>query len=101
MGNHDSYIANGLPIEEYKFFKPDKIEHQNYMRNIIKEKFKEIIKTLPKDYSLDIGTKKLYFTHYIWETLDNVIDNPEIPTIESPANGQVFAVEGVDDDLPF
>ncbi len=83
MGNHDSYIANGLPEEEYKFFKPDKIAHQNYMRNFIKDEYKRIMKNLPKYYLVNIGNKKLYFTHYVWETLDNVIDNPEFPTLEN------------------
>lgn len=83
MGNHDCYIANGLPEEEYKFFKPDKIAHQNYMRSIIKNEHKEIMKNLPKDYLINIGAKKLYFTHYIWETCNNVIDNPNVPTVEN------------------
>lgn len=83
MGNHDSYIANGLPEEEYKFFKPDKIAHQNYMRSFIKDEYKNIMKNLPKDYSISIENKKLYFTHYVWETCDNVIDNPEFPTVEN------------------
>jgi len=83
MGNHDSYITNGLPEEEYKFFKPDKIAHQDYMRSVIKEEFKNIMKNLLKDYSISVGNKRLYFTHYIWETEDNVIDNPEIPTLEN------------------
>ena len=83
MGNHDSYIVNGLPEEEHKFFKPDKIAHQDYMRSVIKDEYKNIMKDLPKDYSINIGNKKLYFTHYIWESWDNVIDNPEVPTIEN------------------
>lgn len=89
MGNHDSYIGYGLPEEEYKYFKPDKIAHQNYMRNIIKDKYKNIMKNLPKDYSIMIGDKTLYFTHYIWETENKVIDNPEIPTEENIS--QIFS----------
>lgn len=83
MGNHDSYIANGLPEEEYKFFLPDKVAHINYMRSVIKDKYKNIMKNLPKDYMVNVENKKLYFTHYIWETWDNVVDTPEIPTIEN------------------
>ena len=82
MGNHDSYIANGLLEEEYKFFKQDKIAHQDYMRKVIKDEYKEIMKNLPKDYSVNVENKKLYFTHYIWETWDNVIDNPKVPTLK-------------------
>ena len=29
MGNHDSYCAYGLPVEEYPYFKGDKIAHQS------------------------------------------------------------------------
>lgn len=86
MGNHDSYIANGLPEEEYKYFKQDKIDHQNYMREVVEDKYKHIMKNLPKEYIVSVGGKKLYFTHYIWETWDNVIDNPEIPTAENISN---------------
>lgn len=83
MGNHDSYIANGLPEEEYKYFKQDKIDHQNYMREVVEDKYKQIMKNLPKEYVINAGDKKLYFTHYMWETWDNVIDNPETPTAEN------------------
>ena len=83
MGNHDSYIANGLPQEELNNFKPDKINHQNYMRNIIKNEYKELMKNLPKEYRLEVNGKKMHFTHYIWETWDNVIDNPDCPNIEN------------------
>ena len=83
MGNHDSYIANGLPEEEYQSFKQDKIDHQNYMREVVEDKYKQIMKNLPKEYVINVGDKKLYFTHYIWETWDNVIDNSEIPTAEN------------------
>jgi len=86
MGNHDSYIANGLPKEELKNFKPDKIAHKDYMRGIIKSEFKDIMKKLPKDYLLELNNNKMYFIHYVWETWDNVIDNPDIPTLEDISN---------------
>lgn len=86
MGNRDSYIANGLPEEEYKHFKQDKIDHQNYMCSVVKDKYKQIMKNLPKKHLITIGGKKLYFTHYIWETWDNVVDTPEIPTAENIAD---------------
>jgi len=83
MGNHDSYIANGLPAEEYNYFNSDEIAHQNHMRQIIKVEYKGIMKNLPKDYIVNVGNKKIYFTHYIWETWDNVIDCPKIPNLEN------------------
>ena len=83
MGNHDSYIANGLPNEELQNFKPDKIAHQNYMSNKVNEEYKKIMRDLPKEYVLELNDKRLYFTHYIWETWDNVIDNPDVPTLEN------------------
>ena len=86
MGNHDSYIANGLPEEEYQFFSQDKIDHQNYMRSLISENYKQVMKNLPKEHMICVGNKKLYFTHYIWETWDNVIDSPKTPTPENISN---------------
>lgn len=83
MGNHDSYIANGLPKEEFQNFTPEKIAHQEYMINIIKQEFKDIIKKLPKDYLLKLNNEKIYFTHYVWKAEDNVIDIPDVSTEEN------------------
>lgn len=82
LGNHDSYVAHGLPEEEFQYFKPDKIAHQAYVANLVLEKYKTIIKTLPKEYEISLGNKKLYFTHYVWETWNNVVDNPEESNLE-------------------
>lgn len=85
-GNHDSYIANGLPQEELEKYNNDKLAHQQYMSNIIKDDYIEIMKKLPKDYLLTINGKKIYFTHYVWETSDNVIDEPQTLSLETVSN---------------
>ena len=67
MGNHDSYMAYGLPVEEYPFFRGDKKEHQAYMRSLVEDTYKEKIKALSKFEYFTFGNKKFYFTHYMWD----------------------------------
>lgn len=81
LGNHDSYIANGLPKEELENFNEDKLEHQKYMDILVKEEYKKVMRNLPKSYVLEVNNKKLYFTHYIWETNDNVVDCPSVVSL--------------------
>ena len=78
MGNHDSYIANGLP--EDKHFSQDKIAHQNYMRSTIDPEYKEIMENLPHQNIMNVGEKSFYFTHYMWDSWDDLAVNPDIPT---------------------
>lgn len=85
LGNHDSYIANGLPFEERQQYSIDKIEQYNYMKKKIKNKLKKYIKSLNKFLWLELNDKKFYFTHYVWESDENVIDNPSIPTQDNIA----------------
>lgn len=85
-GNHDSYIAHGLPKEELKAFNEGKKAHQKYMSNLIKKEYKRIMKKLPKCYILEVNNKKMYFTHYIWKKKNNVVDCPETPTLENVSN---------------
>ena len=75
MGNHDGYMAFGLPNEECPFFKGDKKAHIDYMRNLAKPEFIEKLRTLPKNYETVIFGKKLFFTHYIWESENIIADN--------------------------
>lgn len=75
LGNHDSYVANGLPnIEQCSV---QKISHQAYIRSQIPDELKEILKTKPKEYYLDFCGKKLYFTHYLWKDSKDVQDELE------------------------
>lgn len=83
LGNHDSYVANGLPEEEYNNFQSDKLAHQEYMDNLVKNKYKVIMKGLPKQHIINVGNKKLYFTHYPWESQENVIDSPKNLNLDS------------------
>ena len=79
LGNHDSYCAYGLPEEEFAYFKADKKEHQTYMRNKTKSEYIEKLKTMPKEYSIEVQGKKFYFTHYAWETKKTSYGRPRRP----------------------
>lgn len=86
MGNHDSYCAYGLPVEEFPFFKQDKIAHQSYMREKTREELKEKLKSLPKEYTIEVGGKTFNFSHFIWESdrlIADDLDTPAAPTIKT------------------
>lgn len=86
LGNHDSYCAFGLPEEEYAFFRADKKEHQSYMQAKTLPEYKEKLAKMPKEYVLERFGKKLYFTHYAWESERLVVDDPDgldAPTIKT------------------
>ena len=90
MGNHDSYCAYGLPVEEFQYFKADKRAHQTYMRNKTKQDYIEKLKTMPKSYYTEINGKKFYFTHYVWETERLVMDDPDDPDTPTIKSGFLF-----------
>ena len=90
LGNHDSYCAYGLPEEEFVYFKADKREHQTYMRNKTKQEYIDKLKTMPKDYSIEVQGKKFYFTHYAWETEKLVMDDPDDPNAPTEKTAAMF-----------
>lgn len=75
MGNHDSYVAYGLP----KDMKPSKrkVEHQNYVRNLIPQNLKNALKSKEKELFLTLCGKRLFFTHYLWASEEDVEDELE------------------------
>ena len=77
MGNHDIYMAYGLPEEEFPYFSQSKRDHQAYMRNITDENLKRKLKTLPKKFVLMEADFKFHFSHYVWETEKLVVDAPK------------------------
>lgn len=90
MGNHDSYCAYGLPVEEYPYFKADKMAHQSYMRNKVKREYQDKLKALPKDYKLEIQGVKFYFAHFTWETDRLVDDDPDVPGASTIKTAKLF-----------
>ena len=79
MGNHDSYFAFGLP-DDGLFFKEKKKAHLLYMRDKTKKEYREKLKTVPKDYTIEVQGKKFYFTHYIWESERIIMSDPDEPS---------------------
>ncbi len=76
LGNHDSYCANGLP----KSMKASarKQAHQSYIRNSVPDGLKEELKTKDKELYLTLCGKKIYFTHYLWKSDEDVEDEIEL-----------------------
>lgn len=99
LGNHDSYCAYGLPVEEYAYFKADKIEHQKYMRNKTLPEYVDRLRSVPKDYYLKAMNKTFYFTHYAWETDKLVMDDPDEPHEPTTKTAELF--KNIDADYIF
>ena len=91
MGNHDSYGAFGLPIEEFAYFSERKIAHQKYMRDKLGEKLQNELAKFPKDYHLKVGNVKLYFTHYLWESDKLIADDPDEPAAPTEKTAKLFS----------
>ncbi len=86
LGNNDSYVINGLPQDEKENMPQDRQEHIKYIQEILNPIYGNFIKLLPYSYEYMVGDKKLYFTHYAWESATNVKDAEIVPTVEEIAN---------------
>jgi predicted phosphodiesterase len=79
LGNNDSYICDHIPLVDLGEFDDVKCEQIDYMRNIVSDENKMIMKSWKKDLYLNIKNRKFYFTHYLWERYNddfNVVDTP-------------------------
>ena len=83
LGNNDSYVCDHIPEEELKAQPPHKILQMQYFEKNMSSENKDMIMSWEKDYTLNVLGKTFYFTHYPWETEDNVVESPEINTLES------------------
>lgn len=86
LGNNDDYIANKIPQADLKEFHEGKLEQIEWMNKNVSDKNKEWLRGLEKEYELELGGKKLYFTHYPWEEIDgeySVIDSPKEKTLKT------------------
>ncbi len=99
MGNHDSYAAFGLPVEELPWFSGDKQDHQKYMRDKLTNINLDRLKRLKKDHLLDVNNNKFYFSHFAWETDRLVEDDPDEPNPAGNKTGDLF--KDIDADYIF
>ncbi len=79
IGNNDVYVCDHVPKVDLEEFSEEKLGQLQYMTKLLSQANKDIVMTWQKDLSLEIGGKKLYFTHYAWENFDNdenVMDSP-------------------------
>lgn len=91
MGNHDSYGAFGLPVEEWPYFNEIKVAHQKYMREKLGKELQAKLAKLPKNYRLKINDIEFYFTHYAWENDKFVKDDPDEPFAPSKNTAKLFS----------
>ena len=86
LGNNDSYIANHIPDADKAEFSNEKLSMIDWMNRNVSKRNKETINSWPKDFTININNKILYFTHYAWEHYNNdinVIDTPSIININT------------------
>ena len=76
LGNNDSYVVNKIPENDPEIT-PKKHARLLYMKNLVTDENKNIIKNWKKDLTLLFGDKKFYFTHYPWESDENVVQSPK------------------------
>ena len=77
LGNNDSYVVNGLTKDEEKVKNVLKLEHINNLRQELSTKNTNYLKSLPRDFVLKQNNIEIYFTHYLWETKTELVDDPK------------------------
>lgn len=82
LGNNDSYVCYKIPKD---YVKSEKIKQIEYFQSIATEENKKFVLTWKKDFYLNFGSNKIYFTHYPWKNNEDVVDSPfENPTQNYP-----------------
>lgn len=79
MGNNDSYVVNGLQEEEKLDKSKEKLAHLSNVESELTNESIEYIKSLPKEYEINVDGKTMLFCHYNWETDTEVCDEPKDP----------------------
>ena len=80
FGNNDSYIFDHVPSVDFEEFDEVKKEQFQYMIKIVTDKSKNIMKEWRRGFFLNVGDKKIYFTHYAWENYNNDINVMDTPS---------------------
>ena len=80
LGNNDSYVCKKLP-KNHDFSK-EKISQTKYMQDVVTPNNKKFVMSWLKELYFISGNKKLYFTHYPWESEEDVVDDPNFKTLE-------------------
>lgn len=93
--NHDVNCAFCLPDNEC-LSKPEKAEHTNYMRNKTKPEYIDKLKSMPKDYAIEIQGKKFYFAHFPWKDDRTIMFDPDTPNAPTQDTAHLFGNVNVD-----
>ena len=73
MGNHDYWIGDHMGRYELNKCDLEKILHEQYCRNQLTSADREFLKSFKKDHVIEAYGKKLYFTHFIWQSEEDTI----------------------------
>ena len=92
LGNNDSYVVNYFPEEEKK--NKSKVIHIYHVKDIITQDNKKYVQSWEKEISFEFLGKKMLFTHYAWESDENVVKNPHVPNRKDVM--QIFAEKNYD-----
>lgn len=71
VGNNDAYVFDSIPKCEIEEFSKQKALQLEYMKKIVTDKNKSIMKNWKRELYLTIEGKKFYFVHYPWEIIDD------------------------------
>lgn len=86
VGNNDAYCFDKIPKADICTFSKGKLTQLEWMKNTTTQNNKDIMRNWPKSLTMSIAGKTFYFTHYMWEYLDDeysVVDTDIVPTLEN------------------
>lgn len=76
IGNHDYWVSDHIGRKELKKCDIEKITHEQHFRKMLSKEDRDYLKSFKKDYYLEIHGKRLYFTHFKWETEEDTVHAP-------------------------
>lgn len=79
LGNNDSYVVNGLSKYEEEEKSKSKLQHLDIVLGELSDSSIAYLKSLPKEYEINVDGKSILFTHYSWESDTEVCIEPKSP----------------------
>ena len=73
MGNHDYWVGSHMGKYELEKCELNKILHEQYCRQQLTKEDRAFLKSFKKDHVIEAYGKKLYFTHFIWQSEEDTI----------------------------
>lgn len=98
MGNHDSFLVDGLPDPLPKTISPGEVDHHRWVFSTINPSLKRVVRTWPLSLVKQIGDLRVMFLHYAL----NKMRRGYLPYIEDPDPSSLDKLfEDVEADIIF